>query len=147
MTFTSESGRAAALSQVPRRDPAKAHGVNGYNNLGCRCSVCRAAWAAAVRKYRSSRPGVIEARAARQERIRQRAEAARVATATRIAQRLARAALDLCPDCGKKKTRRSGKCRNCWNAGHPQLSREERRENYRVYMREYMRRYRIGRVA
>lgn len=43
----------------------KRHGTNGYTNYGCRCSVCRTAWAEAQRELRlrrdpSTRPHGIE---------------------------------------------------------------------------------------
>lgn len=31
------------------------HGASGYCNYGCKCDICRAGWAAAVRKYRQRR--------------------------------------------------------------------------------------------
>lgn len=44
------------MSNLPAGDPR--HGQNGYTNLGCRCSICRAAQTAyglAIRKVRARR--------------------------------------------------------------------------------------------
>ena len=37
------------------------HGTtNGYGNMKCRCSACRAAWAASIYKRKSVRPPLLE---------------------------------------------------------------------------------------
>lgn len=154
----------SARGGVMGKDPAKAHGVNGYTNLGCRCEVCRAAWATYHlqygRRYQQAHPERIKAandryrranldkvRAAGQRRAAER-RLARESDPAYIALQAERAAKRAsqvtCPKCGGVKLRQSTICLDCWNARGSKWTPEQRRERYREYMRKYMARYRNG---
>ena len=49
--------RLSRADRIVARDGDRRHGtIGGYTNNRCRCTQCRAAWAAYVRSYRQRNP-------------------------------------------------------------------------------------------
>jgi len=60
-----EEGRLVKARRVKRGKTGKTeipHGVTGFNNWNCRCSICRTAWGAYMRERRMTRAAAKQAK-------------------------------------------------------------------------------------